>query len=1162
MNRQRRLSSTILLAAASFAVAVLSAEATDMSIDSVYVMVGPNCGYVAPEANSVGVKFTCPIAAPSDPSLSNCSSTVDTFDATIPGAGSDGWVDRLQPGCGNVSNDPRIEFETNYRGTCWYSSGPNFRQPASQYGTVGWNVCNSTLFLCTALKYVNTETLSGGGCPAIPVNEMTIEIFKFVQGQNQNNATEAPPVKSYFIDNPGNMTVCNTGTVMSPVCVAWDGAQNIQGELGKTNGTYGFRVKAKVQTQNPNVGNITITAERTYPSGTALDSNNTLLPQKPVTLDVTNVHVISASPTVVGRITGVQAEPYNFTYRLTKDSTMYIRIYNAVDVCPTCANPNPIRNLIPGLPRMGEGTPSGTLLNGDSWNGRADNGDFMPPGIYLAAFEAFSVDQFGRDLSYQTTREIGLDPLHVTDLRTLPLLAGSTSLATLTYVLTEPATVYIDIYPPNTQFCGNTLNRVNDGSLDQTANPSLPPKDFQPRTDSCAGAAVEPLRRIIEAKMSRMDVVSFWDGTDRYGNALPDGDYVFVLYASLPSQNGPAFGGVAADRRIWTSMAKVGALPVVRSLVGITQVTPASTVIGSSPAVAGVNPFYFKYTLSREAIVTLKVYDASGKTLVKTLVEKDLRPGLFLNQEVWSDAANNEGTIVTSGTYLVQLTAADPMFPAKVSTTTALFPVNLFRITDVFTGPLLSGASDVVTLTYQLSQTMNLAWNIYNPGTIIVRSSSTWPPCGKIEPQTGCDQILKDGVATQPVITMKGLRVGRQRYTETWDGRDSNGLYVPDGSYVFTVTAESTTTPHYFATDRIIGSISVARGQIVFTSFAIKPEIPDLYNSSNTIQLHPYTVEYGLTRQSSVTIQIMTAQTPATVVRTVIAGQVRDGGILLQDTWDGRDDRGNFPRSGFYNVRVVAEDMASVLASGSTAQMTITYDPLRIYDVAVAPLRADSPAAIIAYQVSEAMKISLKIYKPGTIFDGVGNPSPAESVSLVKRIVGIRPARTLIEESWNGTDLKQAVVPDGNYKFKLVASTDPAAIDDMTGNVLNPAALASDRPIDEIPVARLGSVDPFADFQTNTYIYPNPVVGSVGHIRIYVPFQGLVKVRFYTMSGGLAWEKDFGEKPLDSYVEFDWNKTNLAGRAIARGMYWAVFRVEETLGGRNVLQVVKKFLIP
>jgi hypothetical protein len=37
---------------------------------------------------------------------------------------------------------------------------------------------------------------------------------------------------------------------------------------------------------------------------------------------------------------------------------------------------------------------------------------------------------------------------------------------------------------------------------------------------------------------------------------------------------------------------------------------------------------------------------------------------------------------------------------------------------------------------------------------------------------------------------------------------------------------------------------------------------------------------------------------------------------------------------------------------------------------------------------------------------------------------------------------------------------------------------------------------------------------------------------------------------------------NQSGRAIARGLYYAVIRVEETEGGTNVLQTVKKVLIP
>ncbi|OGR90814.1 MAG: hypothetical protein A3J74_04340 [Elusimicrobia bacterium RIFCSPHIGHO2_02_FULL_57_9] len=765
---------------------------------------------------------------------------------------------------------------------------------------------------------------------------------------------------------------------------------------------------------------------------------------------------------------------------------------------------------------------------------------------------------------------MGLDPLQITDIRVQPLLEGATSLAVLSYLLSEPATAYIDIYSPGTQFCaiggiGDPLNAVNNPALDQ-AEP-LAPKDFRPRID-CAGTNLTPLKRIIEQKNSRTSVISFWDGRDTFGNAMQDGNYVFVIYASLPSQNGfqHTFGG-ANDRRVWTSQAKSGFIPVTRGFVGISQVAPASSVIGSSPAIAGLNPFFFRYSLSRDAVVSMKIFDAGGSRLVKTVISDQVRPGLFGNLERWDEPFGDDGMVVSSGTYMVQLTASDPMFPAKVSTTTALFPVNLFRVTDVLTTPLLNGTSDVILISYQLSQTMNVGINIYPPGTIVTGSSATWPPCLNTTPSSACGQVLSGGgTPAAPFVTIRGLRAGRLRITELWDGRDSNGLMVPDGSYVFTLAAESTTTPRYFASDRVIGSLTVQRGAIIFTRFTVEPDVPQMFNSSTTItSLPPFTISYALTRQSSVTIQILNNIAPPAAVRTIVSGGFRDSNIQLHDVWDGRDDSGNFPPSGFYTVRAVAADLASQLSSGSTAQATISFDPLRIFDVAVSPLRSDTRSASIFYQVSEPMKVAVKIYKAGTGFDPIGNPNPPENISLVKRIIGFKPARTQIEDVWDGSDLRLSMVTDGNYKFKIIGSTDSNAIDSNTGNVLNASALSLDRPLDDIPVVRNVSLDPAGDFEKNTFAYPNPVTGPTATFNIFTPFKARVLLRIYNIAGDLVLQKDFGEQAPSfsaNPVNFVWNKTNQSGRGVARGIYYAVVRVEETEGGKNVLQTLKKVLLP
>lgn len=1070
-----------------------------------------------------------------------------------------------QPSQGNISNNPRVEFDRCSVDNC---SDRGCTAAVTPPGSNIFNICNRDLLLCTQVGYSNTQS---GNSP-FALDFVSFEVFKFQDGSNPLDAQSTPPVRTFFIDNPGQIPGGTNSEAfpISPYCILWDGDINIRGEFGKSNGQYGFRATVATN-QTGASGNINITQTRAYPGGFARDTTGDVVDQKPISVDVVNVHVVRASPTVVGQTTGVAAQPYNLTYRLSKDATVYLTIHEPLP------GTNPvIRTVVPGISRVGEGIPQGTLQNGDSWDGRFDDGQFGPPGVYLATVQAEAIDQFGRDLSNAVTRQISLDPLRITDLRTQPLTGLSTSLAVVSYLLTEPATAYVDVYPPGTEFTRG-LNNLNNNRFPGGVGPSAcvagsvcdvaagsaldgagAEKDFGAALN---GVAVVPLKHIEEQQDFRQSVISFWDGRDAAGRIVEDGDYVFVLYASLPTSNGFAYRGNPADKRVWSTNARTGFLTVSRGLVTVSQIGPSSTVIGSSPPVAGLDPFNFRYSLSREAKASVKIFDSSGIKLVKTLVDDQVRPGNFLNVEPWTLPTDDNGLWVSSGTYLVQLTAKDPFFPQKVSTTTAMFPINLFRITDVFSTSLLTGATDVVTLTYQLSQPMRVAWNIYPPGTIVSGAATTWPPCGAIEPPS-CAQLTNNGSPVSPLVTIKGLRPGRLRITEFWDGRDTNGLFVPDGNYVFTLTAESTTTPKYFAADQIAGQVTVARGSIVFPVFNITPTFPSLFNSSQTISLPPYEVDYSLTRQSSVTISVLSTNLTPKIVRTLISGQVRDSNILNREFWDARDDAGNFVAPGFYVIRAVAEDLASVLSSGSTAQQTVSVDPLRIYDVAISPLRADFGSALIAYQVSETMKVAVKIFAPGTSFDGNGNPSPPESVSLVKRIVGVRPARTEITENWDGTDETLSLVTDGNYLFKIVASTDLNAIDSITGDVRPGAALAEDLVIAEVPVVRGGSLDPINDFVNNTFVFPNPLRGGSGTWRIYVPLQSNVAMKIYNLAGDLVFDRHFGERPQDSYVIFPWDKTNQSGRSLAHGVYFAVIREEPTRGERTLFQTVKKFVIP
>ena len=94
-----------------------------------------------------------------------------------------------------------------------------------------------------------------------------------------------------------------------PFCAAWDGSYEIAGEFGKSNGDFGFR--ATVATDVP--GDNIITDKITFNSTIAYPGMN----QIPIQVDVTNVHAVRSTPTVVGNITAVAAQPYTFAYRLS-----------------------------------------------------------------------------------------------------------------------------------------------------------------------------------------------------------------------------------------------------------------------------------------------------------------------------------------------------------------------------------------------------------------------------------------------------------------------------------------------------------------------------------------------------------------------------------------------------------------------------------------------------------------------------------------------------------------------------------------------------------------------------------------------------------------------------------------------------------------------------
>lgn len=659
-------------------------------------------------------------------------------------------------------------------------------------------------------------------------------------------------------------------------CAAWDGSYDIAGEFGKSNGDFAFR--ATVATDFP--GDNVAVDKIEFNSTIAYPGEN----QIPIQVDVTNVHTVRSTPTVVGDITAVPAQPYTFAYRLSKDADVRIAIFDAssddsksygTSAASTITGKNQIvRTLVDWQPRVGEGIKGvesdKQIVESDSWDGRSDSGMLLPAGNYIAAIQAKTQDEWpGIDFSRAVTRQVSLDPLKLTDIAVTGLNKKSTAYASISYVPTEASKVYWNIYTPGTTFAG-----TNSGTNTINTNSSQP-TGTAPKLVDGTGTLVYSSA---EDRTSRMNFTSKWDGlcgaldangqptsctrtyaknekmstgttcpdatcTEQfaYGAPMPDGNYVYVLWAEIP-YNGcyyNALGGTANTPRFAAGTAcaaseannnkqftgvktlsyYTGQVAIERGFVDITIQPVSYSTVGSSPTAYGLDPFIFKYSIVREANVVAKVTNSAGVD-VKYLTPKTgiTQVAQQMNTLSW-DGRDDQGRMVTPGTYMFVVESKDAMFPAVTNKASAVFPVDMYRVVDVATTDVYGDSDAKATISYMLSKAMNVQINIYNKDVVIpayntkggdysdfVVNASTWAT-GYAANLASVD-VYETGVTT-PFATLTNPGIGTNTtltgtanpYTRDTVTVVENPNYV-DGS---TVTTE---LKYYVTLKREIGTLS------------------------------------------------------------------------------------------------------------------------------------------------------------------------------------------------------------------------------------------------------------------------------------------------------------------------------------------------------------------
>lgn len=397
---------------------------------------------------------------------------------------------------------------------------------------------------------------------------------------------------------------------------------------------------------------------------------------------------------------------------------------------------------------------------------------------------------------------------------------------------------------------------------------------------------------------------SVWDGKDINGSIVPAGPYTVKIEAVNSA-------GLAAK--------SVTAVIAVQKSTIISP--PLLTSLNDYPdpfKPDGTNVSTIEYTLGSNANVSAAIYNIKNE-LVKTLWSGSMEKGA--KKLTW-DGRNTGGTLVSKGIYVYKVNAADLHNNRAYGLGTITVEYDLPRviISGISPDPFESLGSNNATISYILTKEAFVTTEIFD---------SSEKPVKKLE--TGVNKL--SGVTSV-----------------LWDGKDSSGLLVKDGTYTVKITAVD-----------LLNQTVAATG--VITVLHTTPEItlvkdsPDPFKPGVVVN----TIEFTLTKDAAVTVKILDSN--KNILRTLAKSEMKAG--INSVTWDGRDASNNFAAGGIYTYTIDAADSAGNKAMQATGTITVDITPPVISNTRVnrLPFTPDGTNAVtVLYELSEEAMVNVKVY--------------------------------------------------------------------------------------------------------------------------------------------------------------------------------------------------------
>jgi len=485
-----------------------------------------------------------------------------------------------------------------------------------------------------------------------------------------------------------------------------------------------------------------------------------------------------------------------------------------------------------------------------------------------------------------------------------------------------------------------------------------------------------------------------WDGKDAFGKSVPNGQYT-VVFAGTTSTGAAITPAIA---------------PVT---VAVAAVTPPPT---GSVLALGVSPGTIDPSSGQTTTVTytntVSVYHLSltvqdsHNTIVKSLTTATTI-STNARKATW-DGKDAAGNSVAGGQYTVVFagTTSDgtALTPATVGVTvaTAAPTTYAFKITGITPGTIDATQSQTTTVSYTVPILCDFRVSVKNSGGAEVRT---------------LDQVT-------------GAAAGSR--TAAWNGKDSTGAIVPDGTYTVTVVSTSTTPTVQPAS----GTITIATATVTPPPPPPPPPSGGDTGGSLTISDSPTTIDPSSGQTTTVTytntvsvyhLSLTVQDSHNTVVKSLTSNTMI-GTNTRKAIWDGKDAAGNVVAGGQYTVVFAGTTSDGTLLTPATAGVTVATAAPTTYAfkiISITPSTIDATqgqTTTITYNVP--ILCDLRVY--------VKNSGGTEVRTLTQVSSAAAGNRTI---TWDGKTTAGAIVPDGVYTVTVESLSATPTIAPASGTV-------------------------------------------------------------------------------------------------------------------------------